>query len=357
MSTIDEKLQQLEDHLLAVPDGDHIYRNCAHWYVSVNFYLFHCSTVLIAHSKTRSPEPEPAVTPSPFEDYQQSPFHWTGESHKRNAPGSPYSAQSPASIHSPETSLSPLGLVPPPEPSTQTALRPKTLNIHKRRFKKPKRVLSLNNNPNKPTPPDTAPPTPTIPNLSTSSEGVRNIESLTRWQLPDHPAVSPVSDGEFFDWSGTSLRTKPVIEGLYEPPFDQLSPPSSVPSESDILPRESLVNQICKSSPSTTDSVLLPDHSYSPAIYDEIDLSNPAVLERSEKGMVIAGTIEGLVAYITSPECLDYEILGDFFMIYRGFLEPNNLLALLCARFEWGLIKGSPVVPPDNEGIQKQHQN
>jgi hypothetical protein len=74
-------------------------------------------------------------------------------------------------------------------------------------------------------------------------------------------------------------------------------------------------------------------------------------LERNTAGKAVSGTVEGLVAYITSPDCLDYEVLSDFFMMYRKFMDPSKLLALLCARFEWGLLRGAPVKPPDNEGM------
>ena len=89
---------------------------------------------------------------------------------------------------------------------------------------------------------------------------------------------------------------------------------------------------------------------YPPTLFDAITLSDPKVLERDKNGKVIAGTVEGLVAYITSPDCLDYEVLSDFFMMYRKFMQPSRLLGLLCARFEWGLIRGAVVKPPDNEG-------
>jgi len=89
---------------------------------------------------------------------------------------------------------------------------------------------------------------------------------------------------------------------------------------------------------------------YPPTLYDAIDLSDSNALEKNTTGKVIAGSVEGLVAYITSPDCLDYEVLSDFFMMYRKFMEPSKLLGLLCARFEWGLIRGAVVRPPDNEG-------
>ena len=89
---------------------------------------------------------------------------------------------------------------------------------------------------------------------------------------------------------------------------------------------------------------------YPPTLFDRINLTNPDILQKDTAGKVVAGTVEGLVAYITSPDCLDYEVLSDFFMMYRKFMDPSKLLGLLCARFEWGLMRGATIKPPDNEG-------
>jgi hypothetical protein len=86
-------------------------------------------------------------------------------------------------------------------------------------------------------------------------------------------------------------------------------------------------------------------------LYDSINLGDPNILEKGANEKVVAGSVEGLVAYITSPDCLDYEVLSDFFMMYRKFMDPSKLLGLLFARYGWGLIRGAVVRPPDNEGI------
>jgi len=189
------------------------------------------------------------------------------------------------------------------------------------------------------------------------------LESLAHWQLPDPTAHGPSSfEGERLTWPPNfdDARSSTVS---YERPGDQLSPPSSIPSESDILPRGSLIGlgihrRSSKSLSLSTRSRLSggspiqsPRTLYPPTIYDTIKLSDPSVLERNAEGKVVAGSPEGLVAYITSPECLDYEVLSDFFLMYRRFMEPSRLLGLLCARFEWGLIRGAVVKPPDNEGM------
>jgi hypothetical protein len=205
--------------------------------------------------------------------------------------------------------------------------------------------MSLSHIRHKPSPPDTAPPTPIVSHQVPSSVGVKSLESLTHWQLPDPTAEPTPLDGNLI-WPPILAPSSSQRKRTYTTPPDQLSPPSSIPSESDILPRESLVGLGIRNAQTEP-----PRTQYPATLYDSINLSDPAVLERDATCKVVAGTVEGLVAYITSPDCLDYELLSDFFMMYRKFMDPSKLLGLLCARFEWGLIRGAVVKPPDNEGI------
>jgi RasGEF N-terminal motif len=244
-------------------------------------------------------------------------------------------------------------------PMTQTSQVQQSLSqtsIRKRRFKQLRRAMSLNYIRHKATPPHTAPPTPTVPRQVPSSSEIKSLGSLTNWQLPDPTGLTPILARDFLAWPSGLPYEQLSSKALYEPSLGQLSPPPSIPSESDIFSRESLLgiqrgrfSQGLSASPHTSASQT-PHQLYPAVIYDVLDLSDDAVLEKDKTGKVIAGTIEGLVAYITSPDCLDYDVLSDFFMMYRTFLDPCRLLGLLCARFEWGLIHGGVVIPPDNEG-------
>jgi RasGEF N-terminal motif len=300
--------------------------------------------------------------PSPFEDYQNYPFHWTGES-MRDSPVNPIQSspldRSALIAQFPMIQTSQLEQsLPPKSPDSEKP------TIRKRRFRQLRRAMSLTHIRHKPTPPDTAPPTPTVPNqVPSSSVGVQSLESLIHWQLPD-PTAPPASlDSNLIRWPSTLVQNPASLRASYEPPLDQLSPPSSIPSESDILPRDSYIglgtdglSSRLSLSPSLP-SAQSPSTLYPPTIYDAINLSDPAVLEKNANGKVLAGTVEGLVAYITSPDCLDYDVLSDFFMMYRKFMEPSKLLGLLFSRFEWGLIRGVVVKPPDNEGTFYNIQN
>ncbi|KAF4471036.1 hypothetical protein FALBO_2035, partial [Fusarium albosuccineum] len=56
-------------------------------------------------------------------------------------------------------------------------------------------------------------------------------------------------------------------------------------------------------------------------------------------GAVTAATPPRLVAEITSPSFLDYELISDFFLTFRAFLESVDLLRMLIARLRWALAR------------------
>jgi RasGEF N-terminal motif len=236
--------------------------------------------------------------------------------------------------------------VPPTELSKPPA--------RKNRFRQLRRAMSLTHMRHKPVTPDTAPPTPTVPSQipSVPSVGIKSLESLAHWQLPDPTTAPSFLDGNAFTWPPSLAPThSSAPRSPYVPPLDQLSPPSSIPSESEVIPPHAASGT---GIPATLTPNASPNQSprsvYPPSLYDVLDLSDSQILEKDSSGKVVAGTPEGLVTYITSPDCLDYTVLSDFFLMYRKFLEPCKLLHLLCARFEWALTRGAIIKPPDNEG-------
>lgn len=64
-----------------------------------------------------------------------------------------------------------------------------------------------------------------------------------------------------------------------------------------------------------------------------------SIVRYSTSGGVTAATPPRLVAEITSPSFLDYELLSDFFLTFRMFLEPGELLRMLFARLRWALAR------------------
>ncbi|KAF2495525.1 hypothetical protein BU16DRAFT_510375 [Lophium mytilinum] len=76
-----------------------------------------------------------------------------------------------------------------------------------------------------------------------------------------------------------------------------------------------------------------------PQIYDALTL-NPddnAVVRFSPTGDILAATPSRLIAHITSPSFLDYELLSDFFLTFRSFLSARDLVAYLLARLRWAV--------------------
>ncbi|KAG6041946.1 hypothetical protein E4U41_000061 [Claviceps citrina] len=67
------------------------------------------------------------------------------------------------------------------------------------------------------------------------------------------------------------------------------------------------------------------------------------IVRYSSAGAVTAATPPRLVAEITSPSFLDYELLSDFFLTFRSFLEPSDLLRMLVARLRWALDRDDEV--------------
>lgn len=82
------------------------------------------------------------------------------------------------------------------------------------------------------------------------------------------------------------------------------------------------------------------DCSVNPAIYDRIEgnANDPSIVRYSpETGRIVAATPARLIAQITSPRFLDYELLSDFFLTFRGFLSCLELLDYLLARMKWAM--------------------
>ncbi|KAK1242148.1 hypothetical protein MKX07_000134 [Trichoderma sp. CBMAI-0711] len=79
------------------------------------------------------------------------------------------------------------------------------------------------------------------------------------------------------------------------------------------------------------------DLTFKPACDDKL------IVRYSPSGSVTAATPSRLVAEITSPSFLDYELISDFFLTFRAFLEPELLLRMLMARLRWALERTDEV--------------
>lgn len=80
------------------------------------------------------------------------------------------------------------------------------------------------------------------------------------------------------------------------------------------------------------DPAMFTDLTFTPACDDR-----SIVRYSSTTGAVTAATPARLVAEITSPSFLDYELISDFFLTFRTFIDPETLLRMLIARLRWAL--------------------
>ncbi len=86
----------------------------------------------------------------------------------------------------------------------------------------------------------------------------------------------------------------------------------------------------------------------SPRVYDDLTFppaaDDPSIVRYSPTtGSVIAATVPRLVAQITSPNFLDYDLLSDFFLTFRSFLAPFDLVDHLMARLAWAATRSDEV--------------
>jgi hypothetical protein len=84
-----------------------------------------------------------------------------------------------------------------------------------------------------------------------------------------------------------------------------------------------------------------------PRIYDALTLNpdDPTVVRYAPNSdEIVAATPSRLVAHITSPSFLDYELLSDFFLTFRAFVQPDELVSFLVTRLRWAVDR------PDDSG-------
>ncbi|WPH00564.1 Hypothetical protein R9X50_00339400 [Acrodontium crateriforme] len=120
-----------------------------------------------------------------------------------------------------------------------------------------------------------------------------------------------------------------------------LSHLSHVSSASPFL-HPSMASQI-KSNRQSTASFKSAANSFT-ALFDQIEANandTSCVRFNPDTGRISAATPSRLIAQITSPHFLDYELLSDFFLTYRIFLSPHDLLEFLLGRLRWALTSSN----------------
>jgi hypothetical protein len=76
------------------------------------------------------------------------------------------------------------------------------------------------------------------------------------------------------------------------------------------------------------------------SLYDHLALNpnDPSTVRyATDTTEIIAATPSRLIAHITSPSFLDYELLSDFFLTFRSFIQPDELVSFLISRLRWAV--------------------
>ncbi|KAF4630728.1 hypothetical protein G7Y89_g7410 [Cudoniella acicularis] len=104
---------------------------------------------------------------------------------------------------------------------------------------------------------------------------------------------------------------------------------------------QSGASSIIDSTPTPTDGIIRQRLPILPEMFDELTFKpacdHPSVVRYSLSRGIRAATPARLVAEITSPTFVDYDLLSDFFLTFRSFLDTTDLLYLLIARLKWAL--------------------
>ncbi|KAK3703058.1 Guanine nucleotide exchange factor lte1 [Vermiconidia calcicola] len=122
------------------------------------------------------------------------------------------------------------------------------------------------------------------------------------------------------------------------------SSPYRAHSSSPYLRPSHAVNSLTPSPTPPTPTSLSPTNSLNYSVFDQVEANvNDSTLVRysPSTGRIIAATPARLVAQITSPLFLDYELLADFFLTFRSFLPSHDLLEYLLARMKWAVANNS----------------
>ncbi|RFU25691.1 hypothetical protein B7463_g10639, partial [Scytalidium lignicola] len=110
------------------------------------------------------------------------------------------------------------------------------------------------------------------------------------------------------------------------------------------VPSQSLFDPASVPSPPT---ILKQQRPVLPEMYDALTFKpacdHPSVVRYSMNGGIRAATPARIVAEITSPTFVDYDLLSDFFLTYRSFLDPGDLLHMLIARLRWALARDGEI--------------
>lgn len=124
----------------------------------------------------------------------------------------------------------------------------------------------------------------------------------------------------------TRILSRRHSDASYQPPVPAL--PSPNPYDLASLPSPRIIKKRVTVTPEMFDAL-----TFKPSC------DHPSVVRYSGSGAIRAATPARLVAEITSPTFVDYDLLSDFFLTFRTFLDTSDLLSMLLARLKWALAR------------------
>ncbi|RAL59941.1 hypothetical protein DID88_000567 [Monilinia fructigena] len=211
------------------------------------------------------------------------------------------------------------------------------------------------------TPPDTAgPDTPAFRSEEDPSHGDRRGRAHSCSTVDDqHAHVTDQDAGAFKvvierPGTGNAIQKLDFFQGT--PALDVPIPslgfaapyanPSSAPFGRISPPPGAATGQPISNDPSRlmpSPRIVKPLRAIGPEIFDALTFKpacdHPSIVRYGENGNIRAATPARLVAEITSPTFVDYDLLSDFFLTFRSFLATTDLLLMLIARLQWAVAR------------------
>ncbi|KAK8077312.1 hypothetical protein PG996_003482 [Apiospora saccharicola] len=163
-------------------------------------------------------------------------------------------------------------------------------------------------------------------------------------------SYAPTEEFRSSNNSRANISHRGDVNSLYPDPLGSRMPSPGAMGLSHIkIPSPTLLTPSSPRFPEPTRATYLSTHLViEPEMFDSLtfkpDCDDRAIVRyASATGAVTAATPPRLVSEITSPCFLDYELLSDFFLTFRSFMEPADLLRMLIARLKWALLRADEI--------------
>ncbi|KAK8087117.1 hypothetical protein PG994_002091 [Apiospora phragmitis] len=163
-------------------------------------------------------------------------------------------------------------------------------------------------------------------------------------------SYAPTEEGRSSSVSNANKSHRGDVNSLYPDPLGSRRPsPGPIRMSQIKVPSPTLLSPSSPRFPQPTRATYLSTHLViEPEMFDGLtfkpDCDDRAIVRYSSTtGAVTAATPPRLVSEITSPCFLDYELLSDFFLTFRSFMEPADLLRMLIARLKWALVRADEI--------------